>query len=103
MSLYPVNIRRCQHIKVNGKQCSSPALREETYCYFHMHWRRKSMEVNTQNKARKRGTITLPTLEDANSIQVGLADTIRMLVTRQIDHRTAALIFCTHCKPRQST
>jgi hypothetical protein len=37
-------------------------------------------------------TITLPTLEDANSIQVGLAEVMRFVVTRQIDHRTAALL-----------
>jgi hypothetical protein len=40
----------------------------------------------------ERGTITLPTLEDANSIQVGLAEVMRLLVTNQIDHRTAALM-----------
>ena len=39
MSSYPANIRRCQHIKVNGTQCGSPALREEKCCYFHMRWR----------------------------------------------------------------
>ena len=34
----------------------------------------------------------LPTLEDANSIQVALADVIRMLRTQEVDHRTAALM-----------
>ncbi len=90
MSLYPANIRRCQHIKVNGTQCGSPALREEQCCYFHMRWRRKSMDINMN--FNERGTITLPTLEDANSIQVGLAEVMRLLVTNQIDHRTAALL-----------
>jgi len=87
---YPANIRRCQHIKVNGTQCGSPALREEQCCYFHMRWRRKSMDINMNFHVR--GTITLPTLEDANSIQVGLAEVMRLLVTNQIDHRTAALL-----------
>jgi hypothetical protein len=90
MSLYPVSIRRCQHIKVNGTQCASPALRDEKHCYFHMRWRRKSMEVNMN--FNERGTITLPTLEDANSVQVGLAELLRLLATNQIDHRTAALM-----------
>ena len=90
MSLYPVSIRRCQHIKVNGTQCASPALRDEKYCYFHMRWRRKSMEVNLN--VQEHGTITLPTLEDANSVQVGLAEMMRLLATQQIDHRTAALM-----------
>jgi len=48
------------------------------------------MDVNMNFNVR--GTITLPTLEDANSIQVGLAEVMRLLVTNQIDHRTAALL-----------
>ena len=90
MSLYPVSIRRCQHIKVKGTQCASPALREEKCCYFHMRWRRKSMDVNLN--VQEHGTIMLPILEDANSIQVGLAEVMRLLATQQIDHRTAALM-----------
>jgi hypothetical protein len=26
---------RCQHIRMNGRRCGSPALRGENYCYFH--------------------------------------------------------------------
>jgi hypothetical protein len=48
------------------------------------------MEVNPN--VQEHGTITLPTLEDANSIQVGLAEMLRLLATSQIDHRTAALM-----------
>jgi hypothetical protein len=96
MSSYPESIRRCQHIKVNGTQCGSPALRDEKYCYYHLHCHQKSMEINMSlqqhEHERERGTITLPTLEDANSIQAGLADVMRLLVTNQIDHRTAALL-----------
>ena len=49
-----------------------------------------SMDINMNY--HELGTITLPTLEDANSIQVGLAEVMRLLVTNQIDHRTAALL-----------
>jgi len=55
-----------------------------------MQWRHKSMDVNMNYNVR--GTITLPTLEDANSVQVGLAEMLRLLATNQIDHRTAALM-----------
>jgi hypothetical protein len=48
--------------------------------------------MNINMNFHERGTITLPTLEDANSIQVGLAEVMRLLVTNQIDHRTAALL-----------
>ena len=90
MSTYPVTIRRCQHIKVNGIQCGSPAKRNERHCYFHEQCRLMSREINM--KFSEHGIINLPTLEDANSIQLGLAEVMRLLVTQQIDHRTASLL-----------
>src|SRR5271166_3888317 len=85
-----ITIRRCQHIKVNGTQCGSPAVREHNYCYFHMRWHRKGMQVNAYFKEQQ--ILVLPTLEDANSIQVGLAEVMRQMVTQMIDHKTAALL-----------
>jgi hypothetical protein len=90
MSLYPENVARCQHIKVNGTQCGSPALREEKYCYFHMRWALKSMEID-EHLQRERWNVTLSLPEDADSIQMGLGEVIRLMMTRQVDHRTAAL------------
>jgi hypothetical protein len=49
-----------------------------------------SREINM--KFSEHGIIKLPTLEDANSIQLGLAEVMRLLVTQQIDHRTASLL-----------
>jgi len=95
MPSYPISIRRCHHIKVNGIQCGSPALCDQKYCYYHLQCHQKNMEINMNLHDRgtiDRGTITLPTLEDANSIQVGLAEVMRLLVTNQIDHRTASLL-----------
>ncbi len=81
MSSYPANIRRCQHIKVNGTQCGSPALREEKCCYFHMRWRGRASKFN--EALRKREMSGLPILEDANAIQIGLAEVMFRLVTRR--------------------
>lgn len=89
MSLCPVSIRRCQHIKVNGTQCGSPAVRDENCCYFHMRWHGAS---EFAKDLRRRELTALPTLEDANSIQVGLAEVMRHLATQEIDHRTGALL-----------
>jgi hypothetical protein len=90
MPTYPLTIRRCQHIKVNGIQCGSPAKRNERHCFFHDQCRLMSREINM--KFTEHGIIKLPTLEDANSIQLGLAEVMRLLVTNQIDHRTASLL-----------
>jgi hypothetical protein len=91
MSLYPDTIARCQHIKVNGTQCGSPALRQHRHCYFHREWREKRLQIN-RNVQREQQRITLPVFEDANSIQVALMQITRLLLTQQIDHRTAALL-----------
>jgi len=90
MPSYPLRIRRCQHIKVNGVKCGSPAVREHEYCYFHVRWHRKGMRVNPCFREQQRSP--LPTLEDANSIQVVLAEVIKELKAGIIDHRTAALL-----------
>ncbi len=91
MSLYPESIARCQHLKVNGTQCGSPALRKQRFCYFHKDWRQKRLQINV-NIRREQGAVTLPVLEDANSIQVALMQVMRLLLTAQIEHRTAGLL-----------
>jgi hypothetical protein len=90
MPTYPVTIRRCQHIKVNGIQCGSPAKRNEMHCFFHEQCHLMGRQINM--KFTENGVIKLPTLEDANSIQLGLSEVMRMVVTRQIDHRIASLL-----------
>jgi hypothetical protein len=91
MSLYPERIARCQHFKVNGTQCGSPALHRQKFCYFHKQWRQKRLEINS-NIQRERWKVTLPVLEDANSIQMALVEVMRLIVTQQIDHKESGLL-----------
>jgi len=84
---------RCQHLKVNGTQCGSPALRRNRFCYFHKLHHEERIELNTDRARRSRHvTIDLPVLEDANSIQVSLMQIMRLIVTGQIDGKTAGLL-----------
>jgi hypothetical protein len=84
---------RCQHLKVNGTQCGSPALRRNRFCYFHKLHHEERIELNTDRARRSRHvTIDLPVLEDANSIQVSLMQIMRLIVARQIDGKTAGLL-----------
>ena len=89
MSLYPSHILRCQHLKVNGTQCGSPSLRETKYCYYHIRYHWPELDALENNNEWSQ---SLPTLEDANSIQVTLAKVIERLVLQEIDHKTAALL-----------
>jgi hypothetical protein len=90
MTSYPVEIRRCQHVKVNGTQCGSPALREKKFCFFHQQWREKRVKLNS-GASRRVASIVLPVLEDANSIQVAVMRVTRLLLSGQIEQKTASL------------
>ena len=89
MSLYPITVKRCQHIKVNGMQCGSPALRDSKHCYYHIRYHWPELEALPDNNEWRK---TLATLEDANSIQVSLASVMERLIMQEIDHKTAALL-----------
>lgn len=91
MSLYPEGIIRCQHIKINGTQCGSPALRNEKHCFFHTQWTRKTRDIDVETHEAQ-WNITLALMEDANSIQMGLGEVMRMLVSKTLDFRTAGLL-----------
>jgi hypothetical protein len=97
----PTFPNRCQHIKVNGTQCGSPALRRNRFCYFHKRHHDERIAINidrAQNNrgknahSRRKAAIDLPVLEDANSIQVSLMQIMRLLVAGQIDPKTAGLL-----------
>jgi hypothetical protein len=86
---------RCQHLKVNGTQCGSPALRRNRFCYFHKLHHQERIELNLdrlKSARRRRATLDLPVLEDANSIQVSLMQIMRLIVAGQIDPKTAGLL-----------
>jgi len=92
MASYPVEIRRCQHIKVNGTQCGSPALRDQQFCFFHQANRPVSVRCYVAGEVHSTGTFELPVLEDAHSIQAAVRQVSQFLLERAIDHKTAGLL-----------
>jgi len=92
MSLYPRSIPRCQHIKVNGTQCGSPALRRNRLCYFHKSWQQTRIVLGANRARRAPAVFDLPMLEDANSIQVALMQVMRLILSGQIDAKNAGLL-----------
>jgi hypothetical protein len=89
MSQYP---NRCQHLKTNGTQCGSPALRRNRFCYFHKRYQEERIRLNVDRRRRGTATFFLPVIEDANSIQMSLMQIVRLLLTGQIEHKTASLL-----------
>lgn len=92
LNLYPYSVPRCQHIKVNGTQCGSPALKRSKFCFFHKKWHEQRIALNANRARRARASIDLPVLEDANSIQISLMQVMRLIVAGQIDPKTAGLM-----------
>jgi hypothetical protein len=84
------NVPRCQHIKVNGTQCGSPALRNRRLCFFHDRIRRERAKIAADVSAPHR--FDLPLLEDANAVQIALMKVIQMLGAGRMDHKTAGLM-----------
>src|SRR5438270_10972642 len=75
--------RLCQHIKTNGLQCQSPALRGYNCCYFH----------GAINRPRRPSDpFALPPLEDANAIQVAVQEVITALLEKRLDNKRAGLL-----------
>src|SRR5579864_3701848 len=89
MASYP---DRCQHLKINGTQCGSPALRRNRFCFFHKRFQDERIRLSVDRARRGVATFVLPVLEDANAIQIALMQVMRLLISQQIDHKTASLL-----------
>jgi hypothetical protein len=87
-----LSIPRCQHLKVNGTQCGSPALKRNRFCFFHKRFQEERIKLNCDRARQSRASFILPVLEDANSIQVSLMQIMRLLASRQIEAKTASLL-----------
>lgn len=74
---------RCQHVKVNGSRCASPALANQPLCHFHhlLFSERPAQRLNS-----------LPSFEDANGIQCALMEVATALLTNRVTPKTAALL-----------
>ena len=88
--LYDVHIPRCAHIKTNGTQCGSPALRERRYCFFHKKWQGQHIALNAP--ASSPLGFSMPVLEDADSVQVALMQVMRLILAGQLDPKAAGLL-----------
>jgi hypothetical protein len=87
---YPVDIRRCQHIKTNGTQCGSPALREGKFCYHHQESRPE--RVTVKGADGKASEILVPVFEDAHSIQTMVRQVVMLMLEDKIDDKKAGRV-----------
>ena len=67
-------------------------LRRNRFCYFHKRFQDESIKLSADRARRGVATFVLPVLEDADSVQITLMQVMRMLLSQQIDHKTASLL-----------
>lgn len=77
---------RCRYIKTDGRQCGSPAMKDQNFCYFHGEARikREREETNTLQD--------VPILEDRLSLQLAITRLCAQLTSRAIDEKTSRLL-----------
>jgi len=82
-----MDVPRCQHIKVDGVQCGSPSLRRKRFCFFHKRLRDRHARVQ-----RIRSTVSLPMVEDANSLHLALMDVLQNIATGRLEPKRGGLM-----------
>jgi|SRR5208337_4763425 len=82
---------RCRHIKVNGTQCGSPALRHKNFCFYHQQDRPLKVECYSEGEYAT-GEIALPIFEDAHSVQTVIRQVVQMLLQKRLERKTASLL-----------
>jgi hypothetical protein len=82
---------RCRHIKVNGTQCGSPALRGKNFCFYHQTNRAANVEWYCK-ESRIISEISLPVFEDAHSVQGVVRQVVGMLLQNRLEKKTAGLM-----------
>jgi hypothetical protein len=92
MASYPIEIRRCRHVKTKGTQCGSPALKAGELCYYHEHNRPQPVELYIDGERYCDSQIVLPVFEDAHSIQTVIWQVVQLMLTRRIERKDAGLL-----------
>jgi hypothetical protein len=80
----------CQHIKLNGVRCGSPALRERRYCFF--HHRMHDLRRIRRKRETPQTVVDLPVLEDANAVQIAVQEVLTAVNDGRLDPRRAGLM-----------
>jgi len=70
--------KRCEHVKLNGETCGSPAVRAERFCHFHGKAHAPSIEI--------------PMIEDQRSLQVAFTQLAQQVASNKIDAAQARLL-----------
>ena len=85
--------RTCDHLKEDGVYCSSPAVRDQRYCYFHLNARaRRVQAAHARLHGQARPRFQMPVLDNMHAVQAGIQQVVDALADDRIDNRRAGLL-----------
>lgn len=76
----------CRHIMPSGAKCKSPALKNQSFCYFHARLRPAA-----STRPVGQPPLDLPPLEDPQGIQIALSQVLAALRSPYFDNKRAGL------------
>ena len=85
--------RTCDHLKEDGVYCSSPALRDQRYCNFHLNARaRRVQAAHARLHGQARPHFQMPVLDNMHAVQAGIQQVVDAIADDRIDNRRAGLL-----------
>ncbi len=83
--------RTCDHLKEDGVYCSSPALRDQRYCYFHLNLRARRVQAARARLRNEPFRLQMPILDNAHAILSGVQQVLDALADNCLSARQAAV------------
>ena len=79
----------CDHLMEDGLFCSSPALRNQRFCYFHLNLRARRVQMAQSRRKGESCRLHLPVLDNMHAVQAALQQVGDALADDRIDYRRA--------------
>ena len=83
--------RTCDHLKEDGVYCSSPALRDQRYCHFHLNARARRVQAAHARLRNEPFRLQMPILDNAHAVLAGIQQVLDALAAGHIRAREAAV------------
>lgn len=86
-----MSFRTCDHLKADGIYCSSPALTNQRYCYFHLNLRARRVQAAHAHLHNQPCRLQMPILDNMHAILTGIQQVLDALADDRIRARQAAV------------
>jgi len=86
-----MSFRTCDHLKADGVYCSSPALTNHRFCYFHLNIRARRVQAAQAKLRNEPFRLHLPILDNAHAVLTAIQQVLDALADNRLSARQAAV------------